>query len=162
VTPMSPYLRRIRSLVGHELLLLPSVTVLLFDHEGRVLLARHLDTGRWVAPGGMVEPDESHADTAVREVREETGCEVELVRVLGAFGGPDFRVRYRNGDETAYVMTVYEGRITGGRPAPGGQETSEVRFVSPAELRTLEAAPWLSEVLHAVGWSGGQPGADAG
>lgn len=75
---MSPYLKRIRSLVGNELLLLPSVTVLVFDDEGRVLLARHSGTGRWVAPGGMVEPDECPSQAALRETREETGCEVEL------------------------------------------------------------------------------------
>lgn len=134
-------------MVGHELLLLPSVTVLVFDEEGRVLLARHRGTGRWVAPGGMVEPDESPPEAAVREVREETGCEVELRGVVGAFGGPKFRVKYRNGDEVAYVMTVYRGTITHGVPAPNGEETTDVRFVVPEDLGSLEVAEWVPEVL---------------
>lgn len=147
---MSPYLQRIRSLVGNELLILPSVTILVFDHEGRVLLAKHRDTGRWVAPGGMVEPDESPAEAALREMREETGCEVQLLEILGVFGGPKFRVRYRNGDEVACVMTVYKAKIEHGLPAPNGQETVELEFVAPGEVASLNAAAWLTEVLGSL------------
>jgi 8-oxo-dGTP diphosphatase len=50
-------------------------------HEGRVLLIREERWGGngelWVAPGGMLETDETHADGAIREVHEETGIEVE-------------------------------------------------------------------------------------
>jgi 8-oxo-dGTP diphosphatase len=54
----------------------------LVTHEGRVLLVREGRWGgseeMWVAPGGMLETDETHADGAIREVREETGIEVEI------------------------------------------------------------------------------------
>lgn len=145
---MSEYLRRIRSIVGSQLLLLPSVTLLTFDMEGRLLLAKHRATGRWVAPGGMVEPDERPSDAAIREMREETGCEVQLRGIIGCFGGPNFRVLYDNGDEAAYVMTVYRARIVSGEPRPNQQETVEVRFVTPQEAADLDLADWLSEVLR--------------
>lgn len=147
---MSPYLKRIRSLIGNKLLLLPSVTILAFDDEGRALLARHRGTGRWVAPGGMVEPDESPAAAALREMREETDCEVELGGIVGAFGGPNFRVRYRNGDKVAYVMIVYRATIMHGVPTPNGDETTDVRFVAPEDLGALDVAEWLPEVLDAA------------
>lgn len=147
-----PYLRRIRSMVGHELLLLPSVTVLLFDTDDRLLLLKHTKTGRWVAPGGMVEPDESPEQAAVREMREETGCEVHLVDTVGVFGGPKFRVRYDNGDEVAYLMTVYTAKIVRGVPSGSNEEAEEMKFVSRRELAALDTAEWLKEVLSHVGW----------
>jgi len=147
-----PYLRRIRSLVGHELLLLPSVTVLIFDEQDQLLLIKHTGTGFWVTPGGMIEPDESPEQAAVREVREETGCEVRLLGMVGVFGGPKYRVRYGNGDEVAYVMTVYRGSIAGGIPAADGGEAAELKFVVARELGPLGVAEWLKDVLAYIGW----------
>ena len=96
--PMSPYVRRLRERLGPGLLELPSAGVVVFDERRRVLLVRHVE-GVWTTPGGAIEPLESPADAAVREAFEETGVEVELLRVLGVYGGPDFVVRYANGDE---------------------------------------------------------------
>ncbi len=64
-------------------MLVPSVTVITFDDRGRVQLARHADAGVWVAPGGCVDPHESPADAADREMWEETGLLVDPTRVLG-------------------------------------------------------------------------------
>jgi ADP-ribose pyrophosphatase YjhB (NUDIX family) len=44
--------------------------------DGRVLLVRHDD--EWVLPGGMLEPGETHAEGAAREVSEETGIEIGI------------------------------------------------------------------------------------
>lgn len=57
----------------------------------------------------MVEVDESPARAATREAREEAGIEVELTRIIDCLGGPEFRLRYTNGDEVAYVSIVYDG-----------------------------------------------------
>jgi ADP-ribose pyrophosphatase YjhB (NUDIX family) len=48
--------------------------------DGRVLLTQREDFPVWCLPGGGVDPGESLAQAAVREVREETGLEVELER----------------------------------------------------------------------------------
>ena len=79
---MSPYVRRLRALVGHDLLLLPSVTVVPRDDRGRVLLVRRADDGQWAAIGGMVEPGERPEDAACREALEEAGVEVALRGIL--------------------------------------------------------------------------------
>ena len=50
---ISDYVRRLRASVGHELLVLPSVTVLLFDDRDHFLLARHPNGGLWGRPGRM-------------------------------------------------------------------------------------------------------------
>ena len=54
---MSDHIRRLRALVGNELLVLPAVAVLARDERDRVLLVRHADTGRWGTVGGGVDPD---------------------------------------------------------------------------------------------------------
>ena len=124
------------------------MTILVFDDVERVLLVRHSSGGTWVAPGGMVEPDEGPADAARREMMEETGCAVELTRILGVHGGPDCRVVYENGDEVGYVMTVYEARVLDGLPRPNGSETLDVGYFRPDEVDRLNTAKWLPPVLR--------------
>jgi 8-oxo-dGTP pyrophosphatase MutT (NUDIX family) len=83
------------------------VAIMLFDAEGRLLLAKDTDTGLWMTIGGAIERDEKPADAAVRECREETGLLVQLTDLLGIFGGPEFRIRYPNGDVTSHVVTAF-------------------------------------------------------
>jgi len=103
---MSSYLRRLRDVVGHELLVLPSVAVLPWDDAGRLLLVREAQTGLWQTIGGAVEPDESPLDAALREAAEEAGVAVRIERIRGVVGGPQFRVTYPNDDVVSYVSTV--------------------------------------------------------
>jgi len=145
--PISDYLRAVRAKVGHDFLMASAATGLVFDGTGRVLLARHSNGGVWVAPGGAIDPDESPADAVVRELWEETGLHVEPVALLGVFGGPAFRVRYANGDETGYVMAVFECRILAGTPAADGEEVLELRFVDVDEIGTLALSRWARELL---------------
>ena len=146
--PMSDYIRRLREQVGHDLLLMPSVTALISNGAGGILLVKHAEAGRWVAPGGCIDPGETPADVLVREVWEETGLLVEPLRVRGVFGGPEFRVRYANGDETLYVMTVFECRILGGEMRPDYVETLDVRFFAREQLPpTSQLSPWVRRVL---------------
>src|SRR5471032_1945597 len=112
--PISEYVRRVRARLGNEFLLVPSVTALVFDADGRVLLVRPSAKDVWVAPGGAVDPDEAPQDALVREVWEETGLLVEPTLLRGVFGGPEFRVWYANGDEVGYTMAVYQCRVVGG------------------------------------------------
>ena len=152
---MPEYILRLRQLVGgDELLQAPSVAVALRDEAGRVLLARHVDAGRWVLPGGTVEPAESPADAAVREMWEESGLWVRLTRLIGVFGGPEFVVRYRNGHRTSYVATVFEAALIEGSMRPDGDELLELRFVSLSDAGDLPLSAWMPEVLQAV-FSGG-------
>ncbi|MDQ3685085.1 MAG: NUDIX domain-containing protein [Acidobacteriota bacterium] len=147
---MSSYIEKLRQRVGNELLILPSVTAIIFDEENHVLLAKHADTNRWVAPGGSVEPNERPADAVVREVREETGLIVEPITILGVFGGPEFEVVYSNGDRVTYVMTVYECKILGGELKPDESETVELRYVGASDLAHLDLAEWATVVLPEV------------
>jgi 8-oxo-dGTP pyrophosphatase MutT (NUDIX family) len=144
---LSEYVRWIRSYVGHSRILLPSASVLIFDDQGRLLVARPHGRDKWVAPGGAVDPGETPADAAIREAFEETGLHIELTGVLGVFGGPDFAVEYSNGDSADYVMTTYTARVIGGSLEPQDGEIAEMRFVGREELDALPLEHWARLVL---------------
>jgi 8-oxo-dGTP pyrophosphatase MutT (NUDIX family) len=145
--PISNYLRDLRAKVGHELLLMPSVTVITYDDRGRILLVRHAENDIWAAPGGSIDPHELPADAAVREMWEETGLLVEPVRVMGVYSGAEFQVNYSNGDQVCYVMTVFECRLLEGEMRPDGEETLEIGYFSQADLQTLKLPSWAHVVL---------------
>jgi 8-oxo-dGTP pyrophosphatase MutT (NUDIX family) len=80
--PMSTYVRALREKIGTTVLEVPSVSVFVFDDADRVLLVRHVNGEHWTTPGGMVEPYETPANAAVREVWEETGLFVNLTHII--------------------------------------------------------------------------------
>lgn len=53
------FIRKIRASVGHQLLVLPGVSAVVFDDAGRVLLGRRADTGKWAVLAGIPEPGSS-------------------------------------------------------------------------------------------------------
>jgi len=141
------YIKDIRKLVGHALLQMPSVTIVTFNDEGKILLMHHRGTDTWVAPGGSIEPGETPADAAVREMYEETGLIVELVSIKGVYGGPEFVVNYSNGDKTSYVMTVFEAVKKSGKLEAIDNEAKELAYFTLEEALKLNTQPWLKVIL---------------
>ena len=92
---MGDYVRDLRrQLAPGVLLQVPSVSVAVRDEAGRVLLARHSEVGAWVLPGGAIEPGETRADAAVREIWEEAGVVARLTRLWAcsaAFAPPAWK-----------------------------------------------------------------------
>jgi len=144
---MPDYIQRLRAKVDHDLLLITSVTIIVYDDEERILFIKHAEGDVWVAPGGSVEPPESLADTAVREMWEETGLLVEPLRVLGLYSGPEFLVTYRNSDQVTYQMIVFEARVLGGVLRANGEETKAVAYLSQTEVAGLAIPPWMHTIL---------------
>jgi 8-oxo-dGTP pyrophosphatase MutT (NUDIX family) len=143
---MSDYIRGLRAKIGTDLLLLPSVASLVRDGEGRLLLVRHFE-GRWMLPGGAVEPGERPADAARRECWEEAGVVVEPLRIAGVFGGPEYRITYANGDEAAWVTTIFEARLLAGEPHAHDDETIDAGWFHREEIESLELAPSMQRTL---------------
>ncbi len=144
-TSISAYVAALREKVGNRLLLLPSAAAAVFDDDRKVLLVHHQE-GKWVLPGGAIDPLEQPADAVVREVWEETGLVVEPYAIIGTYGGASHHVIYANGDEVSYVSTVFACRPTGGSLRPDGVETLDVGFFAQKEYETLP----LSRIARTV------------
>ncbi|MFI6026385.1 NUDIX hydrolase [Amycolatopsis magusensis] len=119
----------------------PSVTVVIRDDAGRVLLIHKIDNDLWALPGGGHDAGERITETAVREVREETGLDVEIVRLIGTYTDPRHVMAYDDGEVRQQFSLCFEGRWTGGQPREDGTETKAVRWVDPAELDGLNIHP---------------------
>lgn len=103
-------------------------SVAAFDRDGRVALIRRADNGRWALPGGYAEVGSSPSETALRELREETGFEAEIERLVGVYDNRRF------GSQAAYhfYTLCFRALITGGAATPSA-ETTEVVLADPAE-----------------------------
>ncbi len=127
--PISAYVRNIRAKIGHDLLLLPGVTAVVVNERDEVLLQLRRDTKTWAPPSGGVEPGETVADTAIREVYEETGISVHPERVVAVLSGRDYNVTYPNGDQMATVTTVFRCRpISAAAPHVNDDESIDIRY----------------------------------
>ena len=150
--PASEYVRNLRHKIGNDLLQVPSVSVLIFSEDGRVLLVRQAENNLWSTPGGMVEPHETPSDAALREAWEETGLRVRLERIVGVFGGENCRTRYANGDNVSWISTAFKAVIVSGEARPDNVETQEVRYFSREELNGVRCTPHVRQFLD-VAWS---------
>jgi len=145
--PISKHLANIRSLVGNRLLCLPSVTGIIRNTHGDILLVRNSGATEWTTPGGMIEPDDRPAESVVRELKEELNIDVKVKLLLGVFSGPEYRMLYPNGDLVVYTTAVFECEILGGSPQADMDELEECRYVKKAELATLESPDWVRDLL---------------
>lgn len=116
-------------------------------HEGRVLLIRRGKPplyGRWVVPGGTVELGEPLAEALVREMREETGLEVEPFELLTVFD----RIE-RDGERVIYhyVIVDYLCRWRSGE-AQAASDALDVAWARPDELERYDLPPKALEVVQ--------------
>jgi ADP-ribose pyrophosphatase YjhB (NUDIX family) len=120
----------------------PSVSAIVF-HTGKILLQQRADNREWGLPGGSVEIGETVADAVVREVREETGYEVAVGRLVGVYSDPRCQiVRYPDGRVWHYVNLCFDCQLTGGTPRPAPGESLAVEWFPP------DALPADFVVLH--------------
>lgn len=134
------YFKNIREKVGQETLLLPGAAVIIHTADLHVLLQRRTD-GHWGLPGGLMEPGESFLQTALREVKEETGVELpeEHMHLFGVFSGEDYFVEAPNGDPYYAVTGLYTCDDPVQELSDDDDETLELRYFPmtalPQELR---------------------------
>ena len=127
--PISEYIKNLRAKIGNDLLLLPGVTAVVIKGRDEVLLQLRRDTQTWAPPSGGVEPGETVAQCAVREVLEETGIEVLPEAIVAVLSGADYDVTYPNGDQLATVTTVFRCRpLNFVLPRVNDDESQDVRY----------------------------------
>jgi len=125
----------------------PAAGVILIESGEVLLVRRRLDPrrGMWTLPAGFVEYDEHVSECAVRETREETNLDVELIRLFGAYMAMDDpRVRV--------VLLLYLASRVGGQLRPG-DDADDARFFpldgTPAEIAFKAHAEALADVRRA-------------
>ena len=119
---------------------IPSATAVIRNEAGQLLLIHKTDNDLWALPGGGLEIGEDIAGTVVREVREETGIEVQVIGLVGLYTDPRHVMAYDNGEVRQQFSICFHARPVGGRLRTSA-ESREVRWVAPGELDTLDIHP---------------------
>jgi ADP-ribose pyrophosphatase YjhB (NUDIX family) len=123
----------------------PCAGGIVHDAAGRLLLIRRgraPSAGLWSIPGGRCLPGEAAAIACVREVAEETGLRVRVLRLAG-------RVERAAPDGGIYVIDDFVCSLEGGQ-LRAGDDATDARWVTPAELAELDLVPELYATL--AGW----------
>ena len=133
----------------------PGAGVCVRDGRGRVLLVRRADSGNWTLPGGMQDIGESITQTAVREVREETGLQVEITGLIGIYTDPGHVMAYDDGQVRQEFVVLFSGKVISGTEAIS-EESTGLRWAEPADLEGLQIHPSVRLRLdHALGQRNG-------
>ena len=117
-----------------------AVTAFVQDDAGRVLLIRRSDNDLWALPGGGQDFGEYIAETVVRETKEESGIDVEVIGLIGVYTNPNHVVEYSDGEVRQQFSLCFRARPTAGTPAVSDESTA-VRWVPRTELDSLVIHP---------------------
>ncbi len=117
------------------------VRVVIPDEEGKILFVKQNHEGNdiWMVPGGGIEEGENSAEAAVREVFEETGLKIRIIRLL-------WHVEEVSLNRGQRFVNYFLGEITGGKLVLGkdpefdgnDQVLREAIFLSKVEILNLE------------------------
>jgi ADP-ribose pyrophosphatase YjhB (NUDIX family) len=125
--------------------LVPSVNVVVANDQGEILLIRRTDNDNWALPGGAMDLGESISEAAIREVKEETGIDIEITGLLGIYTNPRHVIEYTsNGEVRQEFSVVFTARPLGGTPTTS-TESAAVVWITPAELHNHSMHPSMRE-----------------
>jgi 8-oxo-dGTP pyrophosphatase MutT (NUDIX family) len=128
----------------------PSVVAIVQDDRGRILMIHKTDNDKWALPGGGHEIGESIAETVMREVKEETGYDVEVDTLTGTYTDPGHVMAYDDGEVRQQFSLAFRATLTGGSPTTS-DESDRVEWVDPDELDSLELHPSMRlRISHAL------------
>ncbi len=127
--------------------LVPASNLLVARASGELLLQRRSDTGQWALPGGAQDFGETPAECAVRECREATGVDAEVIGFLGVYSDPAHIVEYTDGEVRQEFEVTLIGRYVSGEPTPN-DEASDVRWVHRSQLGELDIHPTMMRQIQ--------------
>ncbi|MBQ8072228.1 MAG: NUDIX domain-containing protein [Clostridia bacterium] len=129
------YIHDLRKVIGPRKIILNCAGALII-RDDQILVQRRTDNGKWGLIGGLVEMNETYAQAALRETREETGLEVKLDSFLGIFHNHD--MVWSNGDAAHVITAMFTASIISGEPRID-EESFELRFFGKDEMPELFA-----------------------
>lgn len=132
---MDNYIKKVRKRFGYDELILNYAGCIIFDKQGRLLLQKRSDCEQWGFLGGMVEYGESVKEAAVREVKEESGLDVEVASLYGVYS--KYFAEYTNGDKVQPIVHLFKAEIIGGELIERNDETLELKFFELNDIPPL-------------------------
>jgi 8-oxo-dGTP pyrophosphatase MutT (NUDIX family) len=120
--------------------LVPAASAVVINQSGQILLHKRSDNHLWSLPGGTMELGESIEQTILREVYEETGFQVKILRCVGIYSDPHHRIAFSDGEVRQQFSICFACQITGGQLTMS-HESTELKFFSPHELQQLDLHP---------------------
>lgn len=131
-----------------------TVSAILPDKQGRILLIRRADNGQWALPGGGVESGERVVEAVVRETEEETCIHVKPVNLIGIYSNPDVIISYDGGKRQYQVVSLaFLCERMYGDPART-EETLEWGYFDAGSLPEPMAETHVERVRDAAAFAG--------
>lgn len=124
----------IRPFIGNDWYIGVGAMVVAVRQDGRILMIQRRDNGAWFFPAGYCNLGENVAKTAVRETLEETGCQVQLERILGIYSSPHFHHTFPNGDQVKNVGVLFQARPISENLQMDDDEVTNIGWMTPAEV----------------------------
>jgi 8-oxo-dGTP pyrophosphatase MutT (NUDIX family) len=118
----------------------PSASAIVTDEHGRILLVKRRDNTLWALPGGGHDIGESIEQTAIREVKEETGLDVEVTRLVGIYTNPAHVVAFTDGEVRQQFSLCFITKLRGGELAID-HESTDIAWSEPADIEQLDMHP---------------------
>jgi 8-oxo-dGTP pyrophosphatase MutT (NUDIX family) len=120
--------------------IVPAASAVVIGDNNRILLQKRRDNGLWSLPGGGMELGESIEETIIREVKEETGYDVKVLKCIGIYTDPEHVIEYSDGEIRQQFSICFACEITGGS-LEVSSESKEVEFISLDQIKSLEMHP---------------------
>lgn len=122
----------------------PALTVdTIILEDNKVVLIKRLNNpykDYWAIPGGFVEYGEKVEDAAVREAKEETGLDIELIKLVGVYSDP-------NRDPRGHTVTIaFLSKIVGGT-LKSDSDAKDAKFIEINELKNMKLAFDHNEII---------------
>ncbi|MFJ3858888.1 NUDIX hydrolase [Streptomyces sp. NPDC090085] len=135
----------------------PSVTAVVRNEQGKLLLIHKTDNNLWALPGGGHDAGESITQAVVREVEEETGIAVVVEDIVGLYTDPQHVMAYDDGEVRQQFSICFHARPVGGSLRTSS-ESKEVRWVAPEDLSELDIHPSMRlRITHGLDTSRSAP-----
>jgi ADP-ribose pyrophosphatase YjhB (NUDIX family) len=117
-----------------------AVSAFIQDDRGRILMIRRTDNNLYSIPGGQLEPGETLTQATMREVREETGIDIEVTGIIGIYSNPNHVIAYDDGEVRQEFSICFRARPIRGVPHTS-QESSEVDWIEITKLDRMDVHP---------------------
>ncbi len=124
----------VRPFIGNSLYTGVGASAIIEREDGRILMLQHVGETHWRHPAGYAELGENAAQTAVREVWEETALHIKPQSIIAVYAQPQHIVTYANGDRTRIVGVTFRAHLLGGSPKLDGSEIAGMSWMNSEEI----------------------------